>query len=244
MGPGLDDWARRDTWVDEFVATLVAEQPFSERIGIGGGRRTTARSPVGPVVVEDVVTDAKAFNRQAGLLAASDHLYPCVEAPPTPIPVNLESLTETTDSYPDLELKLLSARTASMGVEIRGHPVEAARQFFGSGLRRFVRIRVDAAGRRSDRSTIADFPESDDAIGVDTVAFTVHTVSTGLRTYYSPAYLFNASTVFGSDLSTPVSGELEPGLYIFGAGAPGEKPVFDVYAKHDVPPATSAHLGN
>jgi hypothetical protein len=243
MGP---DWgnAQSESWAAELLDGVVEGLPFGERIDLQPGRRLTAGSPEGRVVVDDIVGDGKAFQRQSTILSQSGLPFPCVETGSLPIPINLESLSEFGGEGQGLgSARAVQARGKWLNLRVGAHPVSAAKEFFRAGLQDFVRTRIGAS-RGAGYGTVSEPPDGppDESSAAETFPFEVHTVSNGLIAYCSPAY-FVRPVVFGNVLSTPVSGELDPGLYVCGAGAPGAQPMFDVHARYDVPPATTAHLG-
>jgi len=195
VGAGWGDPQAANSWIDEFVSTLVGGEPFSERIGVTPGRMTTARTPAGPIVVDDLVGDSKSFNEQASSAERSRSLYPCVEATPVPIPIDLAPLGRRAfggkRAPPVIRLQSL------LGEDVHSYPVSDARSFFGTGLYAFVRRRVQAArqgvGSAYGAPDSSAIDQDDDASG-RTVPFTVHTVTNGLRTYYAPAYLIKLQT--------------------------------------------------
>ena len=71
--------------------------------------------------------------------------------------------------------------------------------------------------------------------------FEVETVSRGGRVHYSPCYFLSAYTVFGEP-SSPVSGYLQPGRYVFGLSLHGKPATFDLAGEYDVPPHKVARL--
>jgi hypothetical protein len=113
-------------------------------------------------------------------------------------------------------------------VEFSYQSTKQATEFFRGRLIRFLTARFSA--RQSDISTSPG------------LQFTVETLTSGLRVHYSPAYFFEPQHVLNSPTS-PVTGWIQPGRYIFGAGPLGKEPDFDFTAEYDIPPHTSAKLG-
>jgi hypothetical protein len=231
-----------ESWIDEFVGTLIEPGPVWQAIYVAPGGKTMVRTPVGPIVVDDVVEDSQSFNKQALLAERDFDRYPCVETTPEPIPIDLTTMEP--DAFGGKRATVKQLRSM-LRADIGDYPVAEARNFFRRAMRTFVLRRVQGAdhGLGSAYLLSGEVATHEHVRAArNTVPFTVHTVSSGLRTYFAPAYLIKLQTVFGDGLSTPVRGELEPARYVFGAGAPGMLPKFDVHAKYDVPPASSAHL--
>jgi hypothetical protein len=59
-------------------------------------------------------------------------------------------------------------------------------------------------------------PGTLDTPPVSGVAIEVATANHQLHVLSAPAYFPNVRTQFGNDLSTPVKGNINPGLYVFG----------------------------
>ena len=186
------------------------------------------------IYTPDVEGDVVNFAFQVSWANRFGLSLPCVPAADGyPIPISLfperialiqpskltEELFDRPDPWwfagiPELELSYVSTKES--------------RDFFRRRLIRFLTARFSA--RQSDISTGPG------------LQFTVETDTKGLRVHYSPAYFFEPEHVLNSPTS-PVTGWIQPGRYIFGAGPLGKKPDFDFTAEYDIPPHTFAKLG-
>lgn len=126
----------------------------------------------------------------------------------------------------------------SLGLRVGFYSASEAEGFIFDRLTEFLRSRLK--GPRSESISLRDeiqiLPPSPG------LSFTVETLTHGLRVHYSAAYFFNPHNVFGSSLTSPVDGWIQPGRYVFGvAGGPYATPTFDT-GEYDIPPHHRAVL--
>lgn len=125
----------------------------------------------------------------------------------------------------------------------------AVQQAASSGLRTTMRTPVQARGDFRDgfsafldwRSQTAGGASGSGTIATPGLNIVVTTRTPGLRIYAAPQFWINLNTVFGSSLSTPVSGQISPGAYVFGAEAPSIAKHFET-AVHTFPPTTTVNM--
>jgi hypothetical protein len=104
--------------------------------------------------------------------------------------------------------------------------VSDALGFLRNRLQSFLEARI--SGPQEER-TGSGFP------------FTVYTETAGLRIHYSDAYYFDPTNILNAPTS-PVSGSIMAGRYVFGGAGPREHPVFDFDAEYLVPRDSEARL--
>lgn len=188
---------------------------------------------IAPRIEEDVLQ----FAEQSSLLqTAGFGVHPCVmDGQGVPFPLKLgPSLTSLlrytagNDASSLPQMLATAFAVNSVGAEFKHVPIEDARAGFVGKILRFISGFLD----QSPPPNGPGYP----------YAFTVETVSHGLRVHYSEAYFFNPYQIFSAP-TTPVSGYLHPGIYIFGASRAGQAPVFDTTAEYEVPVVQFASLG-
>jgi hypothetical protein len=99
------------------------------------------------------------------------------------------------------------------GLDVEFWPRDFVAQLFSEWLFRFLEIRISFSSRKRWFRP----PPSTAGPGL---AVTVNTLNHGLKVLCSPVMLLRRRTAFGNSLSTPVTGHLHPGIYVFGAEGP------------------------
>lgn len=112
-------------------------------------------------------------------------------------------------------------------------PSPLMRSSFAEGMFKFLRARIEAFRRRF-------FPFAPLRPTPPGLAVTVKCQNHGLKILCSPAF-FLTETAFGSGLSTPVTGHLQPGIYIFGSQSRDSDVVWET-ALEPIPPNTTVHM--
>jgi hypothetical protein len=206
---------------------------------VGTSERQYESRPLG-IFQADVEADVERFSLQVKFCLDNERLFPClVMASGDPLPIdftfgagfytspgpqwNLICHYDTHRIFLDIQGQCFEGPT----VYSRAFPPEETKGFFKSRLQRFLASRF-----KSTEEAESDRPG---------LPLRVVTRKSGLRVHYSPAYFFNPALVFGSPTS-PVSGFIQPGRYIFGVvGGDLPKPTF-ISAEYDIPPTEEVHL--
>jgi hypothetical protein len=180
----------------------------------------------------DVEGNVLNFAHQISFIRNLGRPFPCVpsgEGEPMPVSIFPDD--------PDWRNRPFSAEYSSsnyllaIASKISYVSLSKATDFFQKRLEDFFTARF--GGPRSDIAA---------GYGGSGLQFTVATITQGLRAHYSPAYFYDPTNVLNSPTS-PVTGWIQPGRYIFGAGPSGSPPQFDFTAEYDVPPQKYASLG-
>lgn len=188
------------------------------------------------VPLADVEADVQAF---ASILkfyrAAGRHAVLCRKMPTGPsIPVHIfdawplwrASLESKSGRYLPLDELPEDVLKAINKLELTFEPVKEAIASFDSRLQDFLTARFSAR-----QSNISKNPGHQ---------IEVHTLQSGERVHYSPAYFQKVSTVFGSP-TTPVPGWIQPGLYTFSLMKTVGIMAFDP-GQYSIPPSMKIHL--
>jgi hypothetical protein len=191
-----------------------------------------------PIFLADVEENVDRFGVQLRFCIEEQLKFPCLHTETgDPIPLDWIYGAEIparhmilqcylgTPPFADLNKQLFFTKEAK--VEIKTEEPTKVNGYFKNRLTHFLTSRFR-------------FAKANPALSSG-LSFTVVTSSLGLRVHYSPAYSFNPNLAFGSPTS-PVSGTLQPGRYMFGvAGVGFTNPKFSD-AEFDVPPETQADL--
>ena len=192
------------------------------------------------IFVADVESDVDRFGSQLRFCIEDGLSFPCLRlrgGDPLPLDWTFGADIPSSDrdsahrilhcSFDHLDRRAIEGLFADeSGFELIYNEPEEVKGFFGHRLIQFLTSRF-----KSSKSTQA-------TLGL---TFKVVTSSTGLRIHYSHAYQLSPKRVFGSPTS-PVTGYIQPGRYIFGvAGAGLSSPKFSD-AEFDIPPSTQADL--
>jgi hypothetical protein len=133
----------------------------------------------------------------------------------------------------------LNAQTA--GFKVSDEDVADARTGFRGALSRFLQQRKMTAGGAftgpSGPASGTGAPGTPGTPPVSGVAIEVATAHHHLHVLAAPAYFPNVRTQFGNSLSTPVKGNINPGLYVFGGYSATIPVAFEPYP-FSVPPQT------
>jgi hypothetical protein len=184
----------------------------------------------GAVLSDDIDYPAPIDSRE--FLAALDRNHPYFQ----------EALAQ---GQPWLNAEFTKQIMAAANLEVATLDTADATTAFIGRLARFLfyrllgsTVRLPGGGPPTGGSPPGSSPPSPAPGGV--LPFTVHTNTGGLRIWSCPAYLVGRGRVFGSP-STPVSGWIRPGRFIFGTENSSGTLSWD-QGVYDVPPATQAHL--
>lgn len=252
-----------------FVARRVVERMISSAVSRGheaskvadltAGSSETASDTASPIatgaddsahdlgeleaakLVADLEPSIERFARQVELLEKAKRPFPCVwmeGAVPHPTVVDLEAClmaaglpilfgAEATVSREQLMKSVESAMRSSRLAMTTAH-VDDARHYFRSRLLSHVRSRLFGLGNPK-----APPPP------VQALPFRVFSETRGTRVHVSPAYFFDPTRVFGAPTS-PATGALQPGVYIFGVARPDG--VWFDSAEFEVPRDPEAYL--
>jgi len=131
----------------------------------------------------------------------------------------------------------LNAQTA--GFKVSDEDVANARTGFRGALSRFLQQRTMTAGGSftgpSGPASGAGGPGIPGTPTATGVAIEVATTNHHLHVLSAPAYFPNVRTQFGNGLSSPVKGNINPGLYVFGGYNATIAVAFETYP-FNVPP--------
>ncbi|WP_213290450.1 hypothetical protein [Bradyrhizobium sp. sGM-13] len=200
-----------------------------------------------PLAAADIATSVQDFHSAASVLMSMQMPYPMVHISaigwaPLDLPNSVPEERRSFASPADIVGFAREAPGAFAKTEmlLTTMPVPQARRSFAALLVDFLRVRVDAAmglrvlsGGENLRCGVPEVP------GLDV---TVHNLQTGLRIIAAKAYFPDVRRVFGNSLSTPVSGYLPPGKYIFGADGPNRPLVLDDTVPYEIPPNNIIHM--
>jgi hypothetical protein len=210
----------------------------------------------GDIYIADVADSLDRFSFELNLAYQLDDRVPAIEWNlEYPIPVDSRGVLMNADLAMDSWLQLFSAVADSPGHQMR-YSVERvletmqlstrylspgeAREAFMGNVHSFMRIRGEASASGATAMGQGAGVAQATGAGAGLLLVDVHTQGQGFRIHYSPVYLFNGrGTVLGSP-TTPVSGQLRPGRYVFGGDKPGHPPTWDT-VPHNIPP-NQVHL--
>lgn len=191
----------------------------------------------------DVQSNLEHYRRQEEILREVGRGIPCVETPnDVPLPVSLFPT-----NYPvgdDDRLRELVARTdysadlpEKCSNDVGEHEHEEARGFLRERLSSFLAFRLFGLKlRRYEGEASSEPPSSSRSPGLP---FTVETANRfGLSILCSTAY-FRVPQQFGTTLSTPVTGWLLPGRWIFGTRSSDGHTTWVDDVVYDVPGQTN-----
>ena len=230
----------------EQIGEEIAESRFGQQVTERPGALEKLRAT--GLYVSDIEYDCQRLQTQLHALSriGADGTYGrMLEGARRSVPVDLSSHTELwlLPFVRSADMTPLKQAAAMLGRSEMAH--EFVHISFNDALRGFIeqllpflRTRLDYArqqagwGRPPVEAEVAISP------GLE---LKVHTARNHGRVHYSRAYFFNPHDVFGTP-TTPATGWIQPGIYIFGVQYPGNSmPVFD-QAQFEIPPTTEATL--
>jgi hypothetical protein len=158
------------------------------------------------------------------------------------LPVNIRNNRGTLRSEPLSRVRILLSEAKNYatlaGFNVLDLPRDVARQNFEHGLEEFIIHRTKSA-RGFNGVPGGVTPGTASVPGLNII---VNTLNSNLHILYSPAFFPAIQTPLGNMLSTPVTGNIGPGIYIFGAqgGAIGTK--FETNLQYPIPPTTVVNM--
>ena len=180
------------------------------------------------VELRDISLAIKAFHSQKLVLDALGLPQPCAhfvarelrghDAPELLVPINLSSAipkigTRTfraSKEHIQLEIRRQINDAIAGGLKIADWPTDMMEDVFSDLIRDFLRLRI----KFSKKWFRPRFLTKSYAGGLNV---TVHSKKPNCKILYSEALIFNQNQSFSGGLSTPAHGQLNPGIYIFGA---------------------------
>jgi hypothetical protein len=204
------------------------------------------------IFLDDVREHSLRFFDQITVLDAIGQKCPAVDLPPTgPSPIDIRrtvpsTVPQTLGTIQSIQRATLVSllQTAQQVAHQAGFKVLSiksahARGAFSALMTEFLVQRVESSGGvLSGGSAGGGYPGSAVTPGLNVI---VKTQGYNLRILYSPAFFVSLQTAFGNSLSTPVSGNISPGTFIFGAQTKGRPAVFE-NTQYPIPPITVVNM--
>jgi hypothetical protein len=170
-------------------------------------------------LLEQLGIDQPMVEYKSGVRAVLDALF-SQENTPFIDPGRTDTLAQAPQGHISDMVYMAKLNARRAGFKVSDENVTNARTWFRSALSSFLRQRTMTAGGALGPSGPASSGKGGSGtfgtLTATEVAIEVSTTNQNLHVLSAPAFFPNVRTQFGSGLSTPVKGNINPGLYVFG----------------------------